>query len=212
MLWIIASIAVWGLFHSLLASDGAKRTARRLAGSAGVRYYRLGYNLFACISFLPILALFVILEDQLLYTVKMPWSVLMVAGQLAALAVLMLAFRQTDAWEFLGVRQARRDAEAGDQDDPLAARQGVLITGGFYRLVRHLLYTAGLAFIWLMPVMTRQVLAANIGLSLYILAGAFFEERKLLCLFGQAYRTYSAVTPMLIPFTRRNKAGKSSSM
>jgi len=212
MLWIIASIGAWGVFHSLLASDGAKRMARRLAGSAGARYYRLGYNLFACISFLPILALFVILEDQPLYTVKMPWLVFMVVGQLASLAVLLLAFRQTDAWEFLGIRQAWRGADAGCQDDPLAARQGVLITGGFYRHVRHPLYSAGLVFIWLMPVMTRHVLAANIGLSLYILAGAFVEEQKLLRLFGQAYRTYSAATPMLIPFTRRNKAGKSSSM
>jgi protein-S-isoprenylcysteine O-methyltransferase Ste14 len=65
--------------------------------------------------------------------------------------------------------------------------------------VRHPIYTAGLLFIWLMPVMTWNLLALNLGLSVYIVAGAIFEERKLLMEFGPGYAEYKRKTPMLIP-------------
>jgi protein-S-isoprenylcysteine O-methyltransferase Ste14 len=40
---------------------------------------------------------------------------------------------------------------------------------------------------------------AYISLTVYILVGAYFEERKLLREFGQEYAEYRSVTPMLIP-------------
>jgi protein-S-isoprenylcysteine O-methyltransferase Ste14 len=42
----------------------------------------------------------------------------------------------------------------------------------------------------------------NIGLTVYILIGALFEERKLLREFGEAYAEYRRRTPMLIPWFR----------
>jgi protein-S-isoprenylcysteine O-methyltransferase Ste14 len=65
--------------------------------------------------------------------------------------------------------------------------------------VRHPLYTAGLVFIWLAPVMTWNSLVFNLGLSLYLVIGALFEERKLVHQYGQAYLDYKSRTPMLIP-------------
>jgi protein-S-isoprenylcysteine O-methyltransferase Ste14 len=38
-----------------------------------------------------------------------------------------------------------------------------------------------------------------IGATLYIIIGAYFEERKLLRDFGDAYAGYKRKTPMLIP-------------
>ena len=161
-----------------------------------MRYYRLGYNLFACISFLPVLVIAALNPDRRLYLVPLPWSVLMIIGELLSVVVLVIGFLQTDAWEFLGLRQA-----AG----PLETRQGSLVTGGLYRYVRHPLYTAGLAFIWLMPLMTVNVLAINLALTVYIIVGTIFEERKLRGSFGQAYSDYATRTPMFIPFTKWNK-------
>jgi len=66
---------------------------------------------------------------------------------------------------------------------------------GLYRWVRHPLYTAGLLFIWLIPVMTANLLALNIGLTIYLITGALFEERKLVREFGEAYIEYRKVTP-----------------
>ena len=79
------------------------------------------------------------------------------------------------------------------------------MVNGLYRFVRHPLYTAGLVIIWLMPVMTCNLLALNIGLTLYVLIGAVYEERKLLKEFGQAYAAYRQRTPMLIPGLRFKK-------
>jgi protein-S-isoprenylcysteine O-methyltransferase Ste14 len=74
-----------------------------------------------------------------------------------------------------------------------------MVTGGLYRWVRHPLYTAGLAFIWLTPIMTSNLLALNIGLTLYLILGAIYEERKLVREFGERYTRYQERVPMLIP-------------
>ena len=47
--------------------------------------------------------------------------------------------------------------------------------------------------------MTLNLLAINLGLTVYVLVGATLEERKLLHQFGQAYAEYRKHTPMLIP-------------
>ena len=70
------------------------------------------------------------------------------------------------------------------------------------RWVRHPLYTVGLIFIWLLTEMTVNRLALNIGLSLYLVVGALYEERKLVLEFGQAYQEYREQTPMLIPWRK----------
>jgi protein-S-isoprenylcysteine O-methyltransferase Ste14 len=135
--------------------------------------------------------------DHDLYTIPFPWVIPMLAGQLLAVVALIFGFRKTDAWEFLGLRQLSRK-----EKQPVK-----LTTSGLYRYVRHPLYTAGIIFIWLMPIMTVNVLAINLGLTVYVLVGAYFEERKLRREFGAQYAAYQAVTPMLIPGLRlrRNK-------
>ncbi len=200
MLWLILSVLLWGLFHSLLASLKAKEIFRRRFGEKAARFYRLGYNIFSCVSFLPALAIAALTPDRTLYLVPLPWSGLMVLGELLAVAALVIGFRQTDAWEFLGLRQL------GESDKP-----SKLTISGLYRYVRHPLYSAGLAFIWLMPLMTVNVLAINIALTVYVVIGAFFEERKLRREFGQEYADYAAVTPMFIPFLKGNKTPHASS-
>lgn len=196
MLWVILSVFLWGLLHSFLASHTAKENFRRRFGEKAARFYRLGYNLFACLSFLPTAALAALTPDRILYLVPLPWSALMLLGMILALAALVVGLLQTDVWEFLGLRQA-----AG----PLETRGGTLVTSGLYRYVRHPLYTAGIALLWLTPWMTVNLLAVNVALTVYVLVGAFFEERKLRREFGQAYADYAAVTPMFLPFTKGNK-------
>lgn len=196
MYGLILAVLLWGSLHSLLASMKAKEIARGRLGDRVMRYYRLAYNILACISFLPVLVLAAMTPDKRLYLVNLPWSALMILGELACVIVLVTGFLQTDGWEFLGLRQS-----AG----PLETRDGGLITGGLYRYVRHPLYSAGLGFIWLMPLMTVNVLAINLALTVYIIAGTIIEERKLRSNYGQTYIDYAARTPMFIPFTKWNK-------
>jgi protein-S-isoprenylcysteine O-methyltransferase Ste14 len=188
---VLLAVLVYGLVHSFLASLWAKARARRWFGVLADRTYRLLYNLFAVVSFLPVLALVGLLPDQPLYTIPFPWVLITSLGQITAVAALVLGLFQTDAWSFLGFRQLVQPTAV---DKP-----ATLVIKGLYRWVRHPIYTAGLVFIWLTPVMTANLLAMNAGLTIYIVVGALFEERKLLREFGQAYIDYRRRTPMLVP-------------
>ena len=194
MFWLILAVLLWGLLHSLLASTKAKDLARRKLGAGFMRIYRLLYNVFAVLSFVPVLGVAALNPDKSLYVVPLPWSGLMVLGEILAVVGLVTGFLQTDAWEFLGLRQL------GESDKP-----SKLTTSGLYHYVRHPLYAAGLVFIWLLPRMTVNVLVINASLTVYILVGVYFEERKLRREFGREYADYAAVTPTLIPFVKRNK-------
>ena len=81
-----------------------------------------------------------------------------------------------------------------------------MVSGGLYRWVRHPLYSAGLVFIWLTSVMTVNLLVLNLGLTIYLVVGAIYEERKLVREFGDLYVDYQKRVPMLIPgLGRRSK-------
>jgi methanethiol S-methyltransferase len=196
LFWLILSIALWGLLHTLFASLRFKAFTRRMLGPTTDHVYRLCYNVFAGFSLLPVLALAALQPDRSLYTVRLPWSLLMYAGELLALLTLAFGFLQSHPLEFLGLQQlASTTSETGG-----------LITTGLYRYVRHPLYSAGLVLIWLVPRMSVNVLVMDLGLSAYILIGASFEERKLRKEFGQAYTDYISETPMLVPFLKGNKS------
>ena len=81
MFWLILSIALWGLVHSLVASHGFKDFLRRTFDAGFMKSYRLLYNIFAVVSIAPALYLMVVLPDQDLYQISSPWSYMMLAGQ-----------------------------------------------------------------------------------------------------------------------------------
>ncbi len=192
ILLLIAAIAIWGVVHSLLASNLFKNFMRRTLGDGLMHLYRLGYNIFAVLSFLPILYLMLTLPDQPLYSVPSPWHYLMLAGQALSALLLMISLLQTDVLSFIGVSQLFTNEEKPSR----------LVTTGLYRYIRHPLYTFGLLFIWLSPAVSLNTFVFYIGLTIYILIGAYFEERKLLREFGQAYEAYRRGTPMLVPWLK----------
>lgn len=189
---LLLSLALWGVIHSILASHFFKDMVRGMVGKQGMRFYRFGYNVFSVVSFAPILYLMLILPDQLLYQVPVPWKYIMFAGQGLAVAFLLIALLQTDTLSFIGLKQFFVEEEEAGQ----------LVTRGLYRVVRHPLYTFSLLFLWLTPTMSVNSLTLYLGATLYILVGAYFEERKLLRDFGAAYADYKRKTPMLIPGLR----------
>ncbi len=187
--WLTLTVFLWGIVHSITASLEAKEWINRTFGDAGMRFYRLAFNLFSIISFAPILLLMAILPDNVLYRVPAPWMYLFLAGQLTAGVLLIIGVLQTDTLSFVGLRQLIE----GER------RTSSLVTGGLYRWVRHPLYTSGLLFIWLSPVMSQNSLVVIVAATIYIIVGALFEERKLKREFGREYEEYRSKTPMLIP-------------
>jgi len=145
------------------------------------------------VTLLPVLAVPAAHPGTSLYSLEAPWLLAALAGQMIALLLLAIGLLQTDPWHFLGLRQLV-ETEPG--------KPPALLVKGLYRWVRHPLYTAGLVFIWLTPLMTTSLLALNLGLSLYILIGSVFEERRLLAEFGPAYAEYQQRVPRLVPGIR----------
>ena len=188
MFWLILSIIVWGIVHSVTASLGFKDSLRRVFGAGFMKFYRLLYNVFSVVSFAPILYMSAVLPTQSLYRVPAPWNYLMLAGQGLSALLLLVAVLQTDTLSFVGLRQLVEEEQ-----------QGRLVTKGFYRYMRHPLYTFGLLFLWLSPGVSINSFVLYVSLTIYILVGAYFEEKKLLREFGQEYADYKSVTPMIIP-------------
>ena len=188
MFWLIFIIALWGIVHSLLASMGFKNFLHVTLGNRFMKYYRLLYNIFAVVSILPVLYLMITLPDTTLYQVPSPWNYLMRVGQVVSVFLLLAAILQTNLLSFVGLRQLIDEEKKGD-----------LVTGGLYRFVRHPLYTFSLLILWLSPSMTVNTFVVYSALTIYLLIGIIFEERKLLREFGQQYADYRSMTPMLIP-------------
>jgi protein-S-isoprenylcysteine O-methyltransferase Ste14 len=134
--------------------------------------------------------------DATLYQIPAPWKYGMLVGQAASVLLLFAAVIQTDMLSFVGLRQLI------DEDN-----RGSLVTSGLYRSVRHPLYTFSVLILWLSPSMSTNSFIVYSALTIYVLIGIVFEERKLLREFGQAYAEYKSHTPMLIPALKfdRNK-------
>ena len=194
MLILILAIALWGVFHSVLASTRVKHWIQRTLGDGFMRSYRLLYNILAVISILPVLYFMAFLPDRELYQIPAPISILMRAGQGISVLLLFVAILQTDIFSFAGLRQLFEEE-----------KKGALMTSGLYRYVRHPLYTFSLLILWLSPSMTLNFLTVYAALTVYILIGIIFEERKLVREFGADYIRYRSVTPMLIPGLIWNK-------
>ena len=143
-LWILLAFVAYGAIHSTLASLGAKAAAERWFGTESRRWYRLFFNIQALATFLPIVALVGLLPDARIYAIPTPWVLATAVVQATCALGLLVGVLQTGAQHFLGLRQLF-GKDLGDHPD-------MLIVKGFYRWVRHPLYSFGLVFIWLTPV------------------------------------------------------------
>jgi methanethiol S-methyltransferase len=193
--WILIACAIYGVIHSILASNGFKGLASRRVGQAAYqRFYRLFFVIIGSITALPLFGMLALLPDQRIYTIPAPWVYLTLLIQTAAVVGLLASVLQTGAMAFLGLSQL-----TGINATHSAPVPEELVVTGLYRWVRHPLYTASFLVLWLTPVMTWNLLALNIGLSAYMLIGTIFEEHKLVQQFGKGYEEYRKHTPRIVP-------------
>jgi len=190
-LWILLACALYGVLHSTLASLRVKAAAERWLGPGVRRWYRLFYVIQATVTVMPLFALVIWLPNQPLYVFPYPWVIPALLVQVLAAMGLLVGVSQTGVIPFLGLEPLLRP-----QQPP---RPSQLVTNGLYAWVRHPLYTCGLLFLWVNPVMTWNMLALSIGLSVYMAVGAVLEERRLRHEFGKPYDTYRKRTAFLIP-------------
>ncbi len=181
--------AAWGALHSLTASPKFIRRAERVLGKASPRY-RLLYNLVAVGTFVPLFAYSNNTDTDLIISYSAPWNVLRLIMIVISLVLFLWSLQRFDGWGFLGIR-------------PTASPTG-MVADGPYRFVRHPMYLAAVILLWSRDV-TPAGLTTNLALTIYIIIGCILEEKKLVAVFGDAYREYQQRVPMLLPLARLSK-------
>jgi len=206
----ISSFALFALIHTLLASLKVKNYIASRIGNL-MAFYRLAYNIF-------FLWLLWCLYDNLprpdfeLYDLSFPYDFLILIPQFLALGGIIWTLKYFSGSEFLGLTQIKRCIasrsnsggssfenfaspsvpEANAPDEKLTLR-----IEGPYKVVRHPLYLFTILFLMLRPTMDLFYLVFLIFLIVYFYIGSFYEERKLVSLFGDQYRKYQSSVPRL---------------
>ncbi len=187
---LFGATLAYGLVHSALAARSLKHAIARRWGARGLQMHRLAYNAWAGLSFLPLLWLYVrIPHDRVLYVLPAPWRWLAFGVQGLGLLMALDGLRRIGPAAFLG----------------LAPERAHLTCRGVYAWVRHPLYVGSLLFLWATPVLTLNMLVFYGALTLYLLVGAWWEERKLRADLGPAYDAYRAAVPMWLPRPPRRR-------
>ncbi len=201
-----AATAVFAAVHSLLASEGAKQRAVRLAGpTSGTALYRAFYNVQAVVSFGLLLRYGSRLPAATVYHIDGPRRRLLRLIQGAGWAWALWAVREVGIARLSGADTARGLWRRGDAPAPPAAQgpeqdaSGRLTRGGPFRWSRHPLNLAPLPVLWATPHMTFRRLGFNLVATAYLAAGSFHEERRLARRYGETYERYRLSAPFYLP-------------
>jgi len=177
-------------FHSLLAAPKVKSWLK--AHLIPKPYYRLFYNTMAVLLLVPAVITYILCPKVMAFENNL--IIQMIGGPLflIGLVLMIIALRQYNLREFSGLAQLEGDEQTGNE----------LITDGLNAYVRHPLYFASLLQLWgaflFLPYTVHLVLALTS--STYLVVGSMLEERKLVKVFGKAYRQYQREVPMLLPW------------
>jgi len=188
--WLTLGWIAYALLHSVLASFAVKNAVARRWPTAAP-YYRLGFNIVASVTALPLAWGTYAIPGDMLWRWSGPWAWLANGLALAAIAGFFVSTRAYDMDEFLGLRQIR------EHDRTTADREGFTLSF-FHRFVRHPWYFFGLVIVWTRD-MNAPMLVSALAISAYFAIGSKFEERKLIAIHGDAYRRYRERVPALLP-------------
>lgn len=189
-LLIIVIFTLYFIIHSLAASLLVKHWVAD-HWPLFMPYYRLAFNSLAILMALPLLVLLILYPGEPLWR----WqglSFYIVNGlALFALMGFFVSLKHYDLSEFWGTKQWREGIKT------VHDQEGLHISS-FHRYVRHPWYFFLLVLIWTRDVSTTQF-TAYVMLTLYLIIGSWFEERKLIAYHGKVYQEYQQKVAGLIP-------------
>ena len=176
LLWI-----GYGTVHSALASDTVKKVFP-------TKYYRLLYNLIAVVLLIPILYFQLTAESKRLMQDSIFNQFLGGIMMSAGIFIMYISMKGYASKEFLGLDF--------DHKEPFGLK-----TDGLSEFIRHPLYTGTLLLLWgtFGFFATEIFLTTALFVTIYVRIGIYFEEKKLVRVFGKEYEEYQKNVPMLIP-------------
>ncbi|MEN9612759.1 MAG: hypothetical protein RLZZ628_3573 [Bacteroidota bacterium] len=181
----------YGAIHSLMASNYFKNFVAEKMGKY-VRFYRLFYNVIAFVLLIPVLALQFSTEKNTLWQVSDYEAIIGKFISVLGTIFIAIALQGYDLGEFSGIHFKKHDEIPAFKTD------------GLLQYMRHPIYFGILLLFWglfVADASTKSLLGA-IAVTIYLLIGVYFEEKKLVLVFGEKYKAYQKNVPMLIPFLR----------
>ena len=176
------------ILHSVLASTQVKVYVKQISITF-YRYYRLIYTLFATVSLIFILWFQYSFKSPLLLNsliLKYFSSLLLVIPGFAIMSASIFKYFKL----LSGIRSIY-----------LATPPAELKLNGIHKYVRHPLYLGTLLLVWglffIFPFLNNLI--AVVAITMYVLVGIKYEEKKLVKEFGKDYTEYMKRVPGLIP-------------
>ena len=183
----------FGAGHSLLASNRSKAIFDGISRGR----YRLAYNVAATLHLVLVWGLGKYWLAEQSETFDRPeWLVISQHATIGVGAfVLLFSLRRYDLRRFAGIDTSRYHlSTTANSPEPLQ-------TTNIHAFVLHPLYLGLFCVLW--GAATDEFsFATAVFASMYILAGTWFEERRLVVLYGEAYLTYKKRVPAFLPSIR----------
>jgi hypothetical protein len=194
---IMVATALYGAFHSALATLVAKRKASAVFGErARNGWYRVFYIAQSLATFALFAAYSWRQPHRRLYRVRGPLALLMHLGQAGALVYATWAARQVGIRRITGLGRVA-DWWRGEAVEPEPEAQGPALDGeggsnpiGPFAFSRHPLNFVPVVIFWCWPRMNTNLLAFNLVATLYLVLGSLHEEARLREVYGARYDTY----------------------
>ncbi|MEJ2636549.1 MAG: NnrU family protein [Calditrichia bacterium] len=190
-------ISLFGLQHSIMARRSFKRW---LTGFMPKSMVRSTYVIASS-------AVLVILFWQWQPLNPAVWNIENPAGQMVMNAlfalgwlILLVSTYLINHFELFGLQQVYTQLKNQPFEPPHFQ------TPLFYRIIRHPMMVGIIIAMWATPFMSAGHILFAWGLTGYILAGVWFEERDLVKSFGRKYQIYQSEVPKIIPRLRRRES------
>ncbi len=182
---------LYGTIHSFMASNFFKNIAVKILGKY-FRFYRLMYNILAFVLLIPVFAVQFSTEKETLWQASLYQSVIGKFISVWGVFLIATALQGYNLSEFSGFDFGKTQEKNEFKND------------GLLKYMRHPIYFGMLLLVWGMFVAdaSTRSLTGAVAVTIYLFIGIYFEEKKLIEVFGEKYKRYQQEVPMLIPFLK----------
>lgn len=194
---LIILFSLYGFIHSILASEKVKVFFRKIFGKL-IAFYRLGFNVFAFVGLYFIWDLAPHPSLQI-YKLPPPYDYLVFIPQLFSFIGLIWCFKYICFKEFIGLSQIDRYLKNEYSDNELDENYSFRIEGP-YKYSRHPIYFFSIIFLLFRAEMDLFYLTMFISFVAYFYIGSYYEEKKMVRLFGDDYRDYQKKVSRIFPY------------
>jgi len=211
--WLsLAAFALFAPLHSIGAREPFKAALARWTSPFFVdHFWRLLYCLLSYLWFYRVVLPlhWAVHPDNDFWLVEIPdwlWQAITIM-HLGSIALLYAAFLQSDYLEFLGIRQAWRGVRAWLGRPERQSKLNLFGTHrlevrGVYGWVRHPMLTGGLLFL-VTSGPSLNNLVFTVMYATYMIIGGYYEELRLIRIFGEDYLAYRRRVGAYFPRLRR---------